>query len=78
MADTASFLCRDEDEVRQKAKELRLVEHPRGAALQLAYVEAALVAAAFAAGGPASRSHLAPVQAVLPACDRGETWPIAI
>ena len=26
MAETASFLCRDEDEVRQKAKELRLVE----------------------------------------------------
>jgi hypothetical protein len=29
MVETASFLCRDEDEVRQKAKELRLVEHPR-------------------------------------------------
>jgi hypothetical protein len=28
MADTASFLCRDEDEVRQKAKELGLQEHP--------------------------------------------------
>jgi hypothetical protein len=27
-AQTASFLCRDEDEVRQKAKELGLVEHP--------------------------------------------------
>jgi hypothetical protein len=27
--DVASMLCRDEDEVRQKAKELRLVEHPR-------------------------------------------------
>ena len=26
MAQTASFLCRDEDEVRQKAKELGLVE----------------------------------------------------
>ena len=26
MAETASFLCRDEDEVRRKAKELRLVE----------------------------------------------------
>jgi len=26
MAETASFLCRDEDEVRQKAKELGLVE----------------------------------------------------
>jgi hypothetical protein len=25
-AETASFLCRDEDEVRQKAKELGLVE----------------------------------------------------
>jgi hypothetical protein len=31
MAETASFLCRDEDEVRQKAKELGLVEqHVRG------------------------------------------------
>jgi hypothetical protein len=29
MAETASFLCRDEDEVRQKAKELGMVEHPR-------------------------------------------------
>jgi hypothetical protein len=28
IADTASLLCRDEDEVRQKAKELALVEHP--------------------------------------------------
>ncbi len=28
IADTASMLCRDKDEVRQKAKELRLVEHP--------------------------------------------------
>ena len=28
-ADVASMLCRDEDEVRQKAKELRLVEQPR-------------------------------------------------
>ena len=27
-AEAASFLCRDEDEVRQKAKELGLVEHP--------------------------------------------------
>jgi hypothetical protein len=27
-AQTAGFLCRDEDEVRQKAKELRLVERP--------------------------------------------------
>ena len=26
IAETASFLCRDVDEVRQKAKELRLVE----------------------------------------------------
>jgi hypothetical protein len=26
MAETASFLCRDEDEVRQKANELGLVE----------------------------------------------------
>jgi hypothetical protein len=26
MAETARFLCRDEDEVRQKAKELGLVE----------------------------------------------------
>ena len=26
MAETASFLCRDEDEVRRKAKELRFVE----------------------------------------------------
>ena len=26
MAETASLLCRDEDEVRRKAKELRLVE----------------------------------------------------
>jgi hypothetical protein len=29
VAQTASFLCRDEDEVREKMKELRLVEHPR-------------------------------------------------
>jgi hypothetical protein len=29
VAETASFLCRDEDEVREKMKELRLVEHPR-------------------------------------------------
>jgi hypothetical protein len=29
IADAASMLCRDEDEVRQKAKELGLVEHPR-------------------------------------------------
>jgi hypothetical protein len=28
VADAASMLCRDEDEVRQKAKELRLVERP--------------------------------------------------
>ena len=28
IADAASLLCRDEDEVRQKAKELALVEHP--------------------------------------------------
>jgi hypothetical protein len=28
IADAASMLCRDEDEVRQKAKELGLVEHP--------------------------------------------------
>jgi hypothetical protein len=28
MAETASFLCRDEDEVRQKAMELGLVERP--------------------------------------------------
>jgi hypothetical protein len=28
MAETASFLCRDEDEVRQKARELGLTEHP--------------------------------------------------
>jgi hypothetical protein len=27
-AETASMLCRDEDEVREKAKELGLVEHP--------------------------------------------------
>ena len=27
-AQTASFLCRDEDEVRQKARQLGLVEHP--------------------------------------------------
>ena len=27
-AETASFLCRDEDEVRQKAMELGLVERP--------------------------------------------------
>jgi hypothetical protein len=26
-ADAASMLCRDEDEVRQKAKELGLIEH---------------------------------------------------
>jgi hypothetical protein len=26
MEETASFLCRDEDEVRQKTKELRLLE----------------------------------------------------
>jgi hypothetical protein len=31
-AQTASFLCRDEDEVRQKARQLGLVEHPAGAA----------------------------------------------
>jgi hypothetical protein len=29
VSQTASFLCRDEDEVREKMKELRLVEHPR-------------------------------------------------
>jgi hypothetical protein len=28
IVDAASMLCRDEDEVRQKAKELGLVEHP--------------------------------------------------
>ena len=28
IAETASFLCRDEDELRQKAKELGLVEQP--------------------------------------------------
>jgi len=28
IAETASFLCRDEDEVRQKAMELGLVERP--------------------------------------------------
>jgi hypothetical protein len=28
MAETASFLCRDEDEVRGKMKELGLEEHP--------------------------------------------------
>jgi hypothetical protein len=28
IADAAGLLCRDEDEVRQQAKELRLVEHP--------------------------------------------------
>ena len=28
MAETASFLCRDEDEVRQKARELGLVQQP--------------------------------------------------
>jgi hypothetical protein len=28
IADVASLLCRDEDEVRQKAQELGLVEHP--------------------------------------------------
>ena len=27
-AKTARFLCRDEDEVRQKARQLGLVEHP--------------------------------------------------
>jgi hypothetical protein len=27
-AETASFLCRDEDEVRQKARALGLTEHP--------------------------------------------------
>ena len=27
-AQAASFLCRDEDEVRQKARQLGLVEHP--------------------------------------------------
>jgi hypothetical protein len=27
-ADTASFLCRDEDEVRQKARQLGLTKHP--------------------------------------------------
>ena len=29
IANAASMLCRDEDEVRQKAKELELVEHRR-------------------------------------------------
>jgi hypothetical protein len=29
VAKTASFLCRDEDEVREKMKELGLVERPR-------------------------------------------------
>ena len=29
VAQTASFLCRDEDEVREKMKELGLVERPR-------------------------------------------------
>jgi hypothetical protein len=29
MAETASFLCRDEDEVRQKARKLGLVDGPR-------------------------------------------------
>jgi len=29
VAQTASFLCRDEDEVREKMKELGLVEPPR-------------------------------------------------
>jgi hypothetical protein len=28
VAQTASFLCRDEDEVREKVKELGLEEHP--------------------------------------------------
>ena len=28
IAETASFLCRDEDEVREKMKELRLTEQP--------------------------------------------------
>jgi hypothetical protein len=28
LAETASFLCRDEDEVRAKMKELRLTEQP--------------------------------------------------
>jgi len=28
IADAASFLCRDEDEVRRKARQLGLVEHP--------------------------------------------------
>ena len=28
IAETATFLCRDEDEVRQKARQLGLVEHP--------------------------------------------------
>jgi hypothetical protein len=28
IADAASMLCRDEEEVRQKAKELGLTEHP--------------------------------------------------
>ena len=27
-AQAASFLCRDEDEVRQKARQLGLIEHP--------------------------------------------------
>jgi hypothetical protein len=27
-ADAASFLCRDEDEVRQKSRALELTEHP--------------------------------------------------
>jgi hypothetical protein len=27
-AQTASFLCRDKDEVRQKARQLGLIEHP--------------------------------------------------
>ena len=33
VADAASMLCRDEDEVRQKAKRLRLVEHPGSASV---------------------------------------------
>lgn len=33
IADTASFLCRDEDEVRQKARQLGLIERTRSAAI---------------------------------------------
>ena len=44
-ADAASMLCRDEDEVRQKAKELGLVEHRKNGDKQAAEGKAGKVLA---------------------------------